>query len=87
MSMVDKRNKNIGNGSNRRKTCPSTTDPLYIAQTGQGLNQGLRDDETATNHFSYAAPSPPSSAQVMNRWSHTPTPSYACMGVHKDNFH
>lgn len=72
--MVDKWNNNIQNGSTRRKTCPSITDPLHITQTGQGLNQGLRDEKVATNRFGYGAPSPPSSAQVMNRWSHTPTP-------------
>jgi len=87
MSMVDEWNNNIENGSTRRKTCPSITDPLQITQTGQGLNQGLRDEKTTTNLFSYVAPSLPFTAQVMNRWSHTPTPPYTFMGVQKDKFH
>jgi hypothetical protein len=67
MSMADKWNNNIENGSTRRKTCPSITDPIHITQTGQGFNQGLRAEKAETNRFGYDAPSPPSSAHVMNR--------------------
>jgi hypothetical protein len=66
------------------KPVPVITDPLHITQTGQGLNQGLRHEKAATNRFGYGAPSPPSSTQFMNRWSHTPTPPYTFMDVRKD---
>jgi hypothetical protein len=74
MSMVNKRNKTTENGNTRRNTCPSITDPINTTQTGQGMNQGLRAQKAATNSFSYDAPPPPSSVQVMNRCSHTQTP-------------
>jgi hypothetical protein len=86
-SRVDKWNKNTENGNTRRKPRPSITDPLNTTQAGQGMNQGFRTLKSATNIFSYDAPPPPSSAQVMNRWSHTPIPPLRFHGRAKDNFH
>jgi hypothetical protein len=58
----------------------------HTSQTGQRLNQGLRDDRAATNRHSHDAQSLPSNAQDINRRSHTPTPPYAFMACIRTTF-